>query len=83
MRDRRHLAAQGPVALDDLGEARRQFLDQPAGVLLHDVARQRFAHFPIHGRRPEARPHRVALDLDADLNVGEDELLDWNIPIVH
>ena len=82
MRHRPDLATQRAITLDDLGEAGRQLLDRPPRVLLHDIARKRLAHLPVGGRRRERRPDGVAVDLYADLDIGERELLDRKVALV-
>ena len=76
MRDRGAFAAQRPEAFDDLGEARGKILYHPSGLLGLHLARRRLPHLPAGRQRRERRFDQLAVKLDADLNVGECELLD-------
>jgi hypothetical protein len=73
MRDRRPLAAQVAVALDDPREARRNAVRDPA------VSRH-FAHACVAHAPPAAPPSTKVgpcrVDLGADRDVGERELFD-------
>src|SRR6266849_440533 len=76
MRDRGAFAAQRTKAFDDLGEARREILYYPSRFLWLHFSGRRLPHLPIDRRRREWRLDQLAVELDADLNVDERELLD-------
>src|SRR5207302_517428 len=82
MRDRGAFAAQPTKAFDDLGEARREILDHPSGFLWLHFSGRRLPHLPVGRQRRERRLDLLAVELGADLDVDERELLDWLVLFV-